>query len=91
MFMENLEETTMDKSPSTMKPKILKWYIDDPFEMFNKSQRDALTEHLKSIDVIVSIKFTNELEMNDTTKDKIFNGHTGEYGGSVPDPLQSLV
>ena len=49
-----------------MKPKIWKRYIDDTFKIINQDQRDPFTDHLNTIDLMGSIQFTDEPEVDKT-------------------------
>ena len=51
LYMEDLEEKSMDSAPPEMKPKMWKRYIDDSFEIVKKNQRDLFTDHLNSMDI----------------------------------------
>ena len=63
LYMEDLEDKSMDTAPPEMKPKMWKRYIDDSFEIIKRNQGDLFTDHLNSIDVTGSIRFMDELEL----------------------------
>ena len=52
--------------PITCKPKIWKSYVHDVMEVVRKECEQELTEHLNSIDITDSIKFTYEEESDNS-------------------------
>jgi hypothetical protein len=56
--MENLEQIAIITAPL----KLWKRYVDDIYEILNKSKVNQLTDHLNQVDKSGNIKFTSETE-----------------------------
>ena len=50
LYMEDLENKSMDTALPEMKPKMWKRYINDSFKIVKRNQRDLFTDYLNSID-----------------------------------------
>ena len=66
LFMEDLEQRAMESASAELRPTLWKRYIDDTLEVIKRGKVDAWSEHLNNMDPTGSIKFTHEIETDNT-------------------------
>ena len=65
-FMEDLEQRAMESASGDFRPTLWKHYVDDTLEVIKRGKVDEWSAHLNSMDPTGSIKFTHEIETDNT-------------------------
>ena len=66
LFMEDLEQRAMESASAELRPTLWKRYVDDTLEVIKRGKVDAWSAHLNNMDPTGSIKFTHEIEADNT-------------------------
>ena len=66
LFMEDLEQRAMPSASAELRPTLWKRYVDDTLEVIKRGKVDAWSAHLNNMDPTGSIKFTHEIETDNT-------------------------
>ncbi|XP_072176490.1 uncharacterized protein [Diadema setosum] len=64
--MEYLEDEAIASAHVDTKPRVWKWYVDDILAIVKADTVDTLKAHLDQVDDTGSIKFTHELEVDNS-------------------------
>ena len=66
LFMEDLEQRAMASASGELRPTLWKRYVDDTLEVIKRGKVDEWSAHLNNMDPTGSIKFTHEIETDNT-------------------------
>ena len=66
LFMENLEQRAMESASEELRPALWKRYVDDTLEVIKRGKVDEWYAHLNNMGPTGSIKFTHEVETDNT-------------------------
>ena len=66
LFMGDLEQRAMESASAELRPTLWKRYVDDTLEVIKRGKVDAWSAHLNNMDPTGSIKFTHEIETDNT-------------------------
>ena len=66
LFMEDLEQRAMESASGELRPTLWKRYVDNTLEVIKRGKVDEWSAHLNSMDPTGSIKFTHEIETDNT-------------------------
>ena len=66
LFMEDLDQRAMESASAELRPTLWKRYVDDTLEVIKRGKVDAWSAHLNNMDPTGSIKFTHEIETDNT-------------------------
>ena len=66
LFMEDLEQRAMASASGELRPTLWKHYVDDTLEVIKRGKVDEWSAHLNNMDPTGSIKFTHEIETDNT-------------------------
>ena len=66
LFMEDLEQRAMESASAELRPTLWKRYVDDTLEVIKRGKVNEWSAHLNSMDSTGSIKFTHEIETDNT-------------------------
>ena len=66
LFMEDLEQRAMESASAELRPTLWKRYVDGTLEVIKRGKVVAWSAHLNNMDPTGSIKFTHEIETDNT-------------------------